>query len=135
MLVSGGSCLYAIVRARHLSLAEASDASLAAFLVRQSDMILLLCGGPVVWYISQRRQHATLLGSGQVVRGGAARAIHHLRQVFAALLLGTELMERKSATAETQALTALSQRLNLVVREGIGDLALLGEPYPPDLIE
>lgn len=134
MLVSGGSCLYAIVRARHLSMAEASDAPLAAFLMRQSDMILLLCGGPVVWYVSQRRQHASALGSGQVVRGGAARAIHHLRQVFAALLLGTEMLERKS-NAEPQTIAALSQRLNLVVREGIGDLALLGEPYPPDLLD
>jgi hypothetical protein len=132
LLVSSGSGLYAIVRARHLSLADASDVTLLSFLLHQSDMILLLCGGPAVWYIIQRRQRH--LGVGEVVHGTAARAIHQLRQVFSALLLGTELLERRLAATEHKSLIELSQRLNSVTREGIAELAKLGEPYPQDLL-
>lgn len=133
LLVGSGSCVYALVRARHLSTSEADDATLVRFLLSQSDMILLLCGGPVVWYISQRRQHRASLGN--TVHGPAARAIHQLRQVFSALLLGTELLDRKSATADREAMQALAQRLHGVVREGIDELAKLGEPYPLDLLD
>ena len=133
LMVSSGSCVYAIVRARRLSLDEPSDATLLSFLLHQSDMILLLCGGPAVWYIAQRRQHR--LGKGQVVHGTAARAIHQLRQVFSALLLGTELLERRLAAADYKSLVELSQRLNAVTREGIVELAKLGEPYAPDLLD
>jgi hypothetical protein len=135
LLVSSGSCLYAIVRARHLSLGEPSDATLLSFLLHQSDMILLLCGTPAIWYITQRRQHRRGLGVGTVVHGTAARAIHQLRQVFSALLLGTELLERRLGTADHKSLVELSQRLNAVTREGIAELAKLGEPYAPDLLD
>ena len=135
LLVSSGSCLYAIMRARHLSLGEPSDATLLSFLLHQSDMILLLCGGPAVWYIVQRRQHRLGLTVGGVVHGRAARAIHQLRQVFSALLLGTELLERRLAATEQKSLVELSQRLNSVTREGIAELAKLGEPYPWDLLD
>jgi hypothetical protein len=134
LMVSSGSCVYAIVRARRLSLGEPSDATLLSFLLHQSDMILLLCGGPVVWYITQRRQHRLGPGFGHVVHGTAARAIHQLRQVFSALLLGTELLERRLTAAEQKSLVELSQRLNAVTREGIAELAKLGEPYAPDLL-
>ncbi len=135
LVVSSGSCLYAIVRARRLSLDEPSDATLLSFLLSQSDMILLLCGGPVVWYITQRRQHHHAFGVGEVVHGTAARAIHQLRQVFSALLLGTELLERRSAAIEQKSLVELSRRLNSVTREGIAELAKLGDPYAPDLLD
>jgi hypothetical protein len=133
-MVSSGSCVYAIVRARRLSLDEPSDATLLSFLLHQSDMILLLCGGPVVWYVTQRRQHRLGPGLGHVVHGTAARAIHQLRQVFSALLLGTELLERRLTAAEQKSLVELVQRLNAVTREGIAELAKLGEPYAPDLL-
>jgi hypothetical protein len=135
LLVSSGSCLYAIVRARRLSLGEPSDATLLGFLLQQSDMILLMCGGPAVWYIVQRRQHRLGPVAGEVVHGTAARAIHQLRQVFSALLLGTGLLERRLAATEHKALVELTQRLNSVTREGIAELAKLGEPYPQDLLD
>jgi hypothetical protein len=135
LLVSSGSGLYAIVRARRLSLDEPSDATLLSFLLHQSDMILLLCSGPAVWYITQRRQHGRGLGVDKVVHGTAARAIHQLRQVFSALLLGTELLERRLTATEHKSLVQLSQRLNSVTREGIAELSKLGEPYLPDLLD
>ena len=135
LVVSSGSCLYAIARARRLSLDDASDATLLSFLLRQSDMILILFGGPVVWYVAQRRQRQVALGVGKVVYGTAARTVHRLRQIFSALLLGTELLERRSAAAEQASLVELSQRLNSVAREGIVELAKLGEPHPPDLLD
>lgn len=134
LLVGSASCLYAIARARHLSMEEASQAPLFDFLLHQSDMILLLCGGPAVWYVSQRRQHQLGYGPGHTIHGGAARAIHQLRQVFSALLLGTELLARRSAALEDRALIAISERLQTVARQGAAELEKLGEPYPPDLI-
>jgi hypothetical protein len=116
-------------------MAEPSDASLLSFLLRQSDMILLLCGSPVVWYIAQRSRRHDQLGAPGVVHGTAARVIHQLRQVFSALLLGTELMERRATKAQQVALAELSQRLHLVAREGIAELALLGEPDRADLVD
>ena len=134
MLVSSGSCLYAIARARRLSLDDASDLTLLKFLFRQSDMILLLIGGPMVWYVTQRRQRQGALRAGKVVYGTAARSVHQLRQVFSALLLGSELLERRATAAGHESLIELSQRLHSVTREGIAELNKLGEPNPPDLV-
>ena len=57
-LVSSVSGLYIMARARHLSVSEASDAKLAQFLFRQSDVVLILCGCPALWYAVRRRQFA-----------------------------------------------------------------------------
>lgn len=135
LVVSSGSCLYAIARARRLSLDNASDANLLGFLLRQSDMILLLLGGPAVWYITQRQQRQGVLRAGKVVYGTAARSIHQLRQVFSAMLLGSELLERRATVAGQESLVELAQRLRSVTREGIDELNKLGEPNPTDLAD
>lgn len=134
LVVSSGSCLYAIARARRLSLDDASNATLLSFLLHQSDMIFLLVGGPVVWYVTQRRQRQSALRAGKVVYGSAARTVHQLRQVFSALLLGSELLERRAAAVGHESLVELSQRLHSVAREGIAELNKLGDPNPPDLL-
>jgi hypothetical protein len=131
------SGLYVIARARRLATSQASETTLAHFLVDQSDVILMLCGGPVVWYIAQKRRQmrAQQNITGAVVRGSTARAVHQLRQVFTALLLGTELLTRKARAGKTGELGRLALRLNRVVREGLAALADLGEPYPADLLD
>ena len=90
-LVSSVSGLYIMARARHLSLSEASDATLAHFLFHQSDVALILCGCPALWYFARSR-HA----GHNVLHGAQARAIHQLRQAFTALMLGTSLLARKT---------------------------------------
>src|SRR5215217_5966789 len=54
-LVSSVSGLYIMARARRLSISEASDATLARFLFRQSDVVLILCGCPALWYFARHR--------------------------------------------------------------------------------
>jgi hypothetical protein len=126
-LVSSVSGLYIMARARHLSLSEASDATLAHFLFRQSDVVLILCGCPALWYVARSR-HA----GREVLHGAQARAIHQLRQVFTALMLGTSLLSRRTSAGKTANLTALARRLNKLAHDGAIVLEQLGDPYPLD---
>jgi hypothetical protein len=128
-LVSSVSGLYIMARARHLSLAEASDAKLAQFLFRQSDVVLILCGCPALWYFARNRQ-----ARNEMVYGAQARAIHQLRQVFTALMIGTGLLARKAAAGKTENLAALARRLNKIAHDGAITLEELGDSYPPDLL-
>jgi hypothetical protein len=129
-LVSSVSGLYIMARARHLSMSEASDAKLAHFLFRQSDVVLILCGCPALWYFAHNRQAGQ-----EVLYGAQARAIHQLRQVFTALMIGTGLLARKASAGKTANLAALAQRLNKIAHDGAITLEELGDPYPPDLLE
>ena len=125
-----------MARARRLAIAKASSASLGRFLLGQSDVIFMLCGGPAVWYVSHRRQRAQISQqAGPVVQGSQARAVHQLRQVFTALLLGTELLARKAAAGKTGELGKLALRLNRIVCDGVVALSVLGEPDPAALLD
>jgi hypothetical protein len=128
-LVSSISGLYIMARARHLSRAEANDSTLADFLFRQSDVVLILCGCPALWHFAHRR-HA----GNEILHGAQARALHQLRQVFTALMIGTGLLARKAAAGKTANLAALARRLNKIAHDGAITLEELGDPYPPDLI-
>jgi hypothetical protein len=129
-LVSSVSGLYIMVRARHLSVSEASDAKLAQFLFRQSDVVLILCGCPALWYFARHRQARQ-----KVLHGSQARAIHQLRQVFTALMIGTGLLARKAKAGKTENLVALARRLDQIAHDGAITLEELGDPYPPDLLD
>ncbi len=129
-LVSSVSGLYIMARARHLSLSEASDATLAHFLFRQSDVVLILCGCPALWYFAHSR-HA----EHKVLGGAQARAIHQLRQVFTALMIGTGLLARKASAGKTANLAALARRLNKIAHDGAITLEELGDLYLPDLLD
>jgi len=128
-LVSSVSGLYIMARARHLSVSEASDAKLPQFLFRQSDVVLILCGCPALWYFTHHRQARR-----EVLHGAQARAIHQLRQAFTALMIGTGLLARKAAAGKTANLAVLARRLNKVAHDGAITLEQLGDPYPPDLL-
>ena len=128
-LVSSVSGFYIMARARHLSLSEASDIRLAQFLFRQSDVVLILCGCPALWYVAHHRQTRR-----EVLHGAQARAIHQLRQAFTALMIGTGLLARKAAAGKTANLAVLARRLNKVAHDGAITLEQLGDPYPPDLL-
>ena len=126
-LVSSVSGLYIMARARRLSISEASDATLARFLFRQSDVVLILCGCPALWHFTHRRTEQGVL------HGAPARAIHQLRQVFTALIIGTGLLARKATAGKTANLAALARRLNRIAHDGAVTLEELGDPYPLDL--
>jgi hypothetical protein len=130
-LVSSISGLYIMARARHLSQADANDATLAHFLFRQSDVVLILCGCPALWHYAHKRY----AGGNEVLHGAQARAIHQLRQVFTALMIGTGLLARKAAAGKTANLAALARRLNKIAHDGAITLEELGDPYSPDLFE
>jgi hypothetical protein len=68
-----------------------------------------------------------------VLHGAQARAIHQLRQVFTALMIGTGLLARKATAGKTANLAALARRLNRIAHDGAMTLEALGDPYPPDL--
>ena len=129
-LVSSVSGLYIMARARHLSMSEASDATLAHFLFRQSDVVLILCGCPALWYFAHS-QHARH----EILHGAQARAIHQLRQIFTALLIGTGLLARKASAGKTANLATLALRLNQIAHDGALTLEELGDPYALDLLE
>lgn len=125
-----------MARARRLSEARAAHAPLSRFLVGQSDVILMLCGGQALWYITHRKRRGAHRGeAAPAADGPRSRAIHQLRQVFTALLLGTELLGRKASQGRVGEISRLAVRLNRIVRDGIAALAVLGEPCPADLID
>ena len=134
-LVSGASGLYVMARTRRLSLARASKAPLTHFLVHQSDVILMLCGSPAVWYFVRRHRRRSRSEPGDVVFGPTAQAIHQLRQIFTALQIGTGLLARKISVGKTADLASLALRLNRIVRDGIKILSTMGDPYLPDLVD
>src|SRR6476646_3773247 len=120
-LVSSISGLYIMARARHLSLAEANDATLAHFLFRQSDVVLILCGCPALWHFAHNRR-----AGNNVLHGTQARAMHQLRQVFTALMIGPGLLARKASAGKTANLAALARRLNKIAHDGAITLEELG---------
>jgi len=119
-----------MARARHLSLSEASDATLAHFLFRQSDVVLILCGCPALWYVARSRHTGN-----EALHAARARAIHQLRQVLTALMLGTSLLARRASAGKTAHLAALARRLNKIAPDGALKLEQLGDLYPLDLLD
>lgn len=132
LLVSGVSGVYVLLRARRLSLAEPFTGTALQFLLDQSDLITVLAGVPVFWYVAQYREQAAFIVQ-DMLRGQKADAAHSLRQTLTVLLLGTELLARRAAKTEYTDLVQLARRLNRVVLQGITELRVLGEPYPADL--
>src|SRR5689334_11310202 len=98
-LVSGASGCYILARARKLSRAKASRVPWSRFLARQSDVILMLCGGPAVWHLAKRwraaRQYMSYPDHERA--SPLAGAVHQLRQVFTVLLIGLGLIVRRAS--------------------------------------
>ncbi len=134
-LVSGASGLYILARARRLSEAQPSGDPLAHFLRGQSDMIFMLCGSQLVWYVTRRRQRRLRnLAYSNSAWEPTTLAMHKLRQVFTALIIGTGLLARKAAAGKTAGLAGLAQRLHSIARDGASVLADLDELCTDDLV-
>ena len=132
-LVSGASGFYILARARKLSEADPSHDPLSRFLMGQSDMILMLCGSQLVWYVTKRRKRRPRLGQSNGDLGPTAHAMHQLRQVFTALIIGTGLLARKATAGKATGLAALAHRLHDIARDGARVLADLDELCPDEL--
>lgn len=128
-VVSGASGLYVVVRTRSLSRAKASSDPLLYFLLNQVDLLLMLCGSPVIWYAANRRRQR----NGQLMTEAhlSPEQMHRMRQVFSALLLGIGMLERRLRRNNTTEMAALVQRLHTIVREGIGLLRASETPSAP----
>lgn len=127
-LVSGASGLYILARARRLSEAQPSHDPLSHFLRGQSDMILMLCGSQLVWYVTRRRRRRPQrLPRSNGTWAPTALAMHQLRQVFTALIIGTGLLARKASAGKAPGLAGLAQRLHSIARDGARILADLDE--------
>ncbi|HEX5691867.1 MAG TPA: hypothetical protein VFX76_17750 [Roseiflexaceae bacterium] len=112
-----------------MSRAQASDVTLIHFLAEQSDVIVLLCGGPALWHLARKRITARYLASnGDIYPNILANASHQLRQVFTVLLLGLGMIGRKLEENKPEEIPALLRRLQQVTRTGAYILAALDEP-------
>jgi hypothetical protein len=129
-LISGAAGCYIVARTRQLSQAEASHAPWLRFLAQQSDVILMLCGGPAIWYLARRsgitrmRQHPTNGDRADL----SAEVAHQLRQVFTVLLLGLGMIARRAPEGKAADLVRLARRLQSVTRTGASMLAALDTP-------
>jgi len=115
---------------RNLSRQPATDAPFHSFLLKNTDVVLALGGASVViWQLAQHkpRQHTSTDGAATPITSTSVitAAVHELRQIFTALLLGLGLIKRKAHTGDTQAIPGLVQRLNDVVRRGIAAVDIL----------
>jgi hypothetical protein len=116
-----------MARARQLSRARASRVPWLRFLAQQSDVVLILCGGPAVWHFARR--HRTTRWSTREADGDQGYLIagvaHQLRQVFTVLLLGLGMIARRTGEGKT---ADLARRLQHIARGGAGLLAALDTP-------
>lgn len=133
-LVSGASSIYIVVRARRLSLAKPNRAPLPDFLRDQSDVILMLLGGPMIWHLSRRFISRNARRS-SVPGASSPSPFHNLRQVFTALLIGTGLLVRKLSDGKLNEGIALALRLQKITRDGVAILAGFDELRLLDLLE
>jgi hypothetical protein len=134
-LISSVAGCYIVARARQLSQAKASGAPWLRFLAQQSDVILILCGGPLVWHFAWRRGVSQRYM--QVADGDraylSAGVVHQLRQVFTVLLLGLGMLARKAAKGKAAELASLARRLQNTARAGASLLATFDVP-PIELV-
>jgi hypothetical protein len=136
-VVSTASGLHVLRRMWRLSRMPASDAALHVFLLKHTDIILILSSGPVIiWQLRKRREQGnTLNGSTEHPSDGAtadtadgsliSSVAHELRQVFTALLLGLGLIKRKANAGKTREIPRLVRRLDNVVSDGIDAVNVL----------
>lgn len=130
-VLSTASGLHVLQRMWRLSRKPASDAALHVFLLKHTDVILILGSGPVIiWQLTKRRGQESALNSSTEPPSNRAPAdspnaslissvAHQLRQVFTSLLLGLGLIKRKANAGELTEIPGLVRRLGNVVSEGI----------------
>jgi len=132
-LLSGASEVYILVRLWRLNRRVADDEPAHLFLFKNTDVILVLTGIPVVWHIAQRkkqpRTRAHNSDSRKMAQPIIGQVVHQLRQVFTGLLLGLGLIKRKANNKESIDILRLVDRLQNIVAEGIQAVNKLDSPH------
>jgi hypothetical protein len=136
-MVTTASGLHVLRRMWRLSRMPASDAALHVFLLKYTDVILILGSGPVImWRLSKRGEKGSTASRLSDYPSDGATAdppdgtlissiAHQLRQVFTSLLLGLGLIRRKANAGETTEIPQLVRRLANVVSQGIDAVNVL----------
>lgn len=133
-LLSGASGVHILVRMWRLSRQPARNGPVHMFLLKHTDVVLVLTGLPVVWHFAQRHEVRTTKDSPDISATTTQPIImqvaHQLRQIFTSLLLGLGLIERKVSKKQSNDVPSLVHRLERVVAEGIQAVNVLD---PPDI--
>jgi hypothetical protein len=130
-LVSGASGVHILARMWRLTRMPASTRPLHIFLLRNSDIIVVLVGGPVIHHLANRNQAGvpSHLANGERGRQPLILQISHdLRQVFAVLLIGLGIIRRRTLRQQTDQIPQLVERLQRVIAEGIQAVNKLDPP-------
>jgi hypothetical protein len=111
-----------------------SNVPLHLFLLKHSDVILVLSSGPVImWHLAQRHQQR-ITGSSPIENDAPQTILpqiaHQLRQVFTALLIGLGLIKRNATANQSAEIPRLVDRLRSVVGEGVQAVNVLDPPNP-----
>jgi hypothetical protein len=136
-VITGATGLHILTRMRRLSRQPAVDIPLHVFLVKHTDVVFSLGGASVViWHLAKHKPRVLMPESMAEVRwnrfavntadkSAIASVVHHLRQVFTALLLGLGLVERKAGEDHSREIPGLVRRLMAVVQSGIDAVDVL----------
>src|SRR5690606_36289463 len=124
-LVRGAAGGYIVARVRQLSQAEAYPTSWPGFLSRQSDVLLMLFRGSLVWHRVRQRQQIPEQEQSLPSLIENEGVVHQLRQVLTVLLLGLGMILRKASQSSDVELAVLARRLQSAARTAAGLLFAL----------
>jgi hypothetical protein len=131
-LLSGVSGVHILVRMWRLNRQPVSNGPVHVFLLKHTDVVLVLTGMPVMWHLAQRHGLRAIQDTPDTQDTTAQPVImqvaHQLRQVFTSLLLGLGLIERKIINRQSYDIPSLVHRLQNIVAEGIQTVNVLDPP-------
>jgi hypothetical protein len=122
-IVSGASGIHILARLWRSTRLPARRVPLHVFLLKHTDVILVVLGSPIVirHLATEQRQRSprSIVSQVQPLTTFLSEIVHQLRQVFTALLLGLGLIRRKATAGKTRDVARLVERLKRVVSEGV----------------
>lgn len=114
-------------RAHQLSLADPSAETLAQFVARRGDLLVMVVGSPTVWYIAQRPRRGR---DGAIANAAAVtNGFHQLRQVFTVATLAVEILRRRLQAGNTASMLHVLTILRRVLGNGRTALLDLEQAY------
>ena len=132
-LLHGAYGAHIVARMWRLSKQPASNTPLHIFLLKHTDIVVVLTSMPVAWLFVQQRRQRNLPDrpSEKAIGPPAHEAAHQLRQVFTSLLLGLGLLRRRIIRQQVGNALDMVERLQRVIGEGIQAVDRLDPP--PDV--
>jgi hypothetical protein len=132
-MVGGASGIHILARLWRSTRLPARSIPLHVFLLKHTDVILVVFGSPIViqHFVTEQGQRSPRDSESQAqsLTPVLSEIVHQLRQVFSALLLGLGLIKRKATDGKTTDVRRLAERLKSVVAEGV---RAVNELDPPD---